>query len=92
MEFLQTIKLNYPKGMSDADKQAMDDKLNALFEHRQFNSEAEMNQAVQEALKTLGMDLHFAPTPEQLLLERIPLVLSAVILVVGLYWRYGLGQ
>lgn len=41
-----TIKLDYPEGMSDAEKQAMDDQLNALFEHRQFASEAEMNQAI----------------------------------------------
>ena len=82
-----TIKINYPEWMSDADKQALDDQINALFEHRQFASEAEMNQAIQEALKTLGMELHFAPSPVQLWLERIPLILSAVILVVGLYWR-----
>ncbi|MEM9008911.1 MAG: hypothetical protein AAGE59_36065 [Cyanobacteria bacterium P01_F01_bin.86] len=88
-----TIKLDYPEWMSEAEKQALDDKLNALFEHRQFASEAEMNQAIQEAVEThLGMELHFEPSPAQLWLERIPLILSAVILVVGLYWRYGLGQ
>ena len=93
MEFLKTIKLDYPEEMSDADKQAMDDKLNVLFENRQFTSEAEMVQAIQEAVKThLGLELHVAPSPAQLWLERLPLILSAVILVVGLYWRYGLGQ
>ncbi|MEM9485409.1 MAG: hypothetical protein AAGA83_17180 [Cyanobacteria bacterium P01_F01_bin.116] len=86
-----TIKLDYPEGMSDAEKQVMDDQLNALLAHRQFASEAEMNQAIQEAVKTLGMELQFAPSPAQLWLERIPLILSAVILVVGLYWRYGQG-
>ncbi len=61
-----TIKLDYPEWMSDAEKQAMDDKLNALFEDRQFTSEAEMYQAVQEAVKTyLGMEMYFAPSPAQ---------------------------
>lgn len=92
MEQPTTIKLDYPEWMSDAEKQAMDDKLNDLFEHRQFASEAEMNQAIQDALKTLDMELHFAPSSAQLWLERVPLILSAVILVVGLYWRYGLCQ
>ena len=88
-----TIKLDYPEGMSDADKQALDDKLNALFEHRQFASEAEMNQAIQEAIEThLGMALQFAPSLAQVWLERLPLILSALIVVVGLYWRYGLGR
>ena len=87
-----TIKLDYPEWMSDAEKQTLDDKLNALFEHRQFMSEAEMHQEIQEVLKTLGMELHLAPSPAQLWLERLPLIISAVILVVGLYWRYGLGQ
>lgn len=87
-----TIKINYPEGMSDAEKQAMDDKLNELFEHRGFASEAEMEQAVMAVVKEhLGMDGKFDPTPEQLWLERLPLILSAVILVVGLYWRHGLG-
>ena len=93
MEHPTTIKLDYPEGMSDAEKQAMDDKLNALFEHRRFASEAEMNQAIQEALKVhFGMELHLTPSPAQLWLERVPLILSTVILVVGIYWRYGLGQ
>lgn len=93
MEQPTTTKLDYPQWMSDADKQAMDDKLNALFEHRRFTSEAEMKQAIQEAVQEhLGMELHFAPSPAQLWLERLPLILSAVILVVGLYWRYGLGR
>ena len=87
-----TIKLDYPEGMSDAEKQALDDKLNALFEHRAFTSEAEMHQAIQDAVKThLGLEMHLAPSPAQLWLERLPLLLSAVIMVVGLYWRYGLG-
>ena len=86
-----TIKLDYPEGMSDAEKQALDDQLNALFEHRQFASEAEMNEAIQEAVKTLGMELHFAPSPAQVWLERLPLILS-VLIVVGLYWRFGLGR
>ncbi|MDV3353037.1 hypothetical protein QGP82_30460 [Leptothoe sp. LEGE 181152] len=51
-----------------------------------------MNQAIQEAVKTLGMALHFAPSPAPLWLERLPLIISAMILVVGLSWRYGLGQ
>ncbi len=93
MEQPTTIKLEYPEWMSDVEKQAMDDKLNALFENRAFTSEAEMNQAIQEALKAhFGMELHLAPSPAQLWLERVPLILSAVILTVGLYWRYGLGQ
>ena len=93
MEFLKTIKLDYPEWMSDADKQALGDQLNALFEHRQFASEAEMNQAIQEAVEThLGMDLQLALSPVQLLLEWLPLIISAVSLVVGLYWRYVLGQ
>ncbi|MEM0979517.1 MAG: hypothetical protein AAGH78_04495 [Cyanobacteria bacterium P01_H01_bin.58] len=88
-----TTKLDYPQWMSDADKQAMDDQFNALFENRQFTSEAEMVQAIQDAVKThFGLEMQPAPSPAQLWLERIPLILSAVILVVGLYWRYGLGQ
>ncbi|MEM8611170.1 MAG: hypothetical protein AAGF93_04050 [Cyanobacteria bacterium P01_H01_bin.105] len=93
MEQPTTIKIDYPEGMSDADKQAMDDKLNALFENRAFTSEAEMEQAIQEAMKThLGMEMQFTPSPAQLWLERVPLILSVVILVVGLYRRYSLGQ
>lgn len=93
MEQPTTIKINYPEGMSDAEKQAIDDKLNALFEHRGFASEAEMEQAVMAMVREqLGMDGKFDPTPEQLFLERLPLVISAVILVAGLYWRYGLGR
>lgn len=92
MEQPTTIKINYPAGMSDAEKQAMDDKLNALFENRGFASESEMEQAVQAVVKDqLGMDGKFDPTPEQLFMERLPLVLSAIILVVGLCWRFGLG-
>lgn len=88
-----TIKINYPEGMSDAEKQAIDDKLNALFEHRGFASEAEMEQAVLAVVQDqLGLAGKFDPAPEQLLLEWLPLILSALILVVGLYWRYGLGQ
>lgn len=93
MEQPTTIKINYPEGMSDAEKQAIDDKLNALFEHRGFASEAEMEQAVLAMVQDqLGLAGKFDPTPGQLLLEWLPLVLSAVILVVGLYWRYGLRQ
>ena len=92
MEQPTTIKLEYPEWMSDADKQTMDDKLNALFEHRRFASEAEMHQAIQEAVKTLGMELHLTPSPAQIWLEQLPLAPSAMILVVGLCWRYGLGQ
>lgn len=93
MEQPTTIKLDYPEWMSEEDKQALDDQLNALFENRQFTSEAEMVQAIQEAVKThLGIEMHVAPSPAQLWLERIPLILSAVILVVVFYWRYGLGQ
>lgn len=85
MEFLKTSKLDYPKGMSDAKKQAIDERLNALFENRQFTSEAEMHQAIQEAVETyLGMELHFTPSPAQLWLEQLPMILSAVILGVGL--------
>ncbi|MEO0738536.1 MAG: hypothetical protein AAFZ35_17210 [Cyanobacteria bacterium J06649_12] len=88
-----TIKINYPEGMSDADKQAIDDKLNVLFEHRGFASEAEMEQAVLAMVREqLRMDGKFDPTPAQVWLERLPLIISAVILVVGLYWRYGLGR
>ena len=88
-----TTKLDYPEWMSDAEKQAMDDKLNALFEHRRFASESEMHQAIQEAVQEhLGMEMHFTPSPAQLWLERVPLILSVVILVVGLYRRYSLGQ
>ncbi|NEZ54191.1 hypothetical protein [Adonisia turfae] len=93
MEQPTTIKLEYPEWMSDAEKQAMDDKLNALFENRAFTSEAEMEQAIQEAVKThLGMEMQFTSSPAQLWLERVPLILSVVILVLGLYRRYGLGQ
>ena len=93
MEQPTTIKIDYPEGMSDAEKQAMDDKLNALFENRAFTSEAEMEQALQEAVKThLGMEMQFTPSPAQVWLERVPLILSAVILAVGLYRRYSLGQ
>ena len=93
MEQPTTIKIDYPERMSDAEKQAMDDKLNALFENRAFTSEAEMEQAVQESVKThLGLEMHFTPSPAQLWLERVPLILSVVILVVGLYRRYSLGQ
>lgn len=46
------INLDYPEWMSDDDKQALDDQLNALFEHRQFANEVEMNQAIQEAVET----------------------------------------
>ena len=92
MEQPTTIKIDYPEGMSNSDKQAMDDKLNALFENRGFTSEAEMQRAVRDAVQeNLGVDMHFTPSPAQLWLERVPLILSAVILVVGLYWRYGLG-
>ena len=35
-----TIKLDYPEGMSDAEKQALDDQLNALFEHRPISTGA----------------------------------------------------
>ena len=88
-----TIKLDYPEEMSDAEKQALDDQLNALFKNRRFSSEAEMHQAIQEVVKThLGMEMHFTPSPAQLWLERLPLIISAVLLVAGLYWRYGLGQ
>ena len=93
MEQPTTIKLNYPEGMSDAEKQAIDDKLNALFEHRGFASEAEMEQAVLAVVQDqLGLAGKFDPAPEPLLLEWLPLILSAVILAVGLYWRYGLRQ
>ena len=85
-----TIKLDYPESMSDAEKQALDDQLNALFEHRQFASEAEMNQAIQEAVETLGMELHFTLSPAQLWLEWLPLIVSTVIVMVGLYWRNSL--
>ena len=93
MEQPTTIKLEYSEWMSDAEKQELDAQLNALFENRRFTSEAEMHQAIQEAVQEhLSMELHFAPSPAQLWLERLPLIISAVILVVGLYWRYGLGQ
>ena len=93
MESLKRIKLDYPEELSDAEKQAMDDKLNALFENRRFTSEAEIVQAIQDAVKThLGIEMHVTPSPAQPWLERIPLILSAVIIVVGLCWRYGLGQ
>ena len=93
MEQPTTIKINYPEGMSDAEKQAIDDKLNALFEHRGFASEAEMEQAVLAVVQDqLGLAGKFDPAPEPLLLEWLPLILSAVILAVGLYWRYGLRQ
>ena len=93
MEQPTTIKINYPEGMSDAEKQAIDDKLNALFEHRGFASEAEMEQAVLAVVQDqLGLAGKFDPAPEPLWLEWLPLILSAVILVVGLYWRYGLRQ
>ena len=79
--------------MSDAEKQAIDDKLNALFEHRGFVSEAEMEQAVLAVVQDqLGLAGKFDPAPKPLLLEWLPLILSAVILGVGLYWRYGLRQ
>ena len=93
MEQSTTIKIDYPEGMSEADKQAMDDKLNVLFEHRGFASEAEMQQTIQSAVQEhLGMEMQFFLSPAQLWLERLPLLLSAVIVVVGLCWRYGLGQ
>lgn len=93
MEQPTTIKINYPEGMSDAEKQAIDDKLNALFEHRGFASEAEMEQVVLAVVQDqLGLAGKFDPAPEPLWLEWLPLILSAVILVVGLYWRYGLRQ
>lgn len=83
-----TIKIDYPEGMSDADKQAMDARLNALFAERAFESEAEMEQAVEAAVKRhLGVEMTFAPSRAQLWLERTPLILSGLILVVGLYWR-----
>ncbi|MEL6321801.1 MAG: hypothetical protein AAFQ57_14305 [Cyanobacteria bacterium J06626_14] len=66
-----TIKINYPEGMSDADKQAMNDKLNALFENRGFASEAEMEQAVRAAIREqIGMDGQFDPSPAQLWCNR----------------------
>ena len=93
MEQPTTIKIDYPEGMSDAEKQAMDDKLNALFENRGFASEAEMRRAVRDAVQEhLGVEMLFTPSPAQLWLERVPLILSVVILVVGLYRRYSLGQ
>lgn len=62
-------------------------------EHRRLTSEAEMVQAIQEVVKThLGIEMHVAPSLAQVWLERIPLILSALIVVVGLYWCYGLGQ
>ncbi|MEM9484121.1 MAG: hypothetical protein AAGA83_10570 [Cyanobacteria bacterium P01_F01_bin.116] len=71
MEYLKTIQLDYPDGMSDADKQAMDERLNALFQDRQFTSESEMVQAVQTAVKSeLGIEMQVAPLPGQLWLGR----------------------
>ena len=88
-----TIKHDYPEWMSEAEKQVSDDKLNALFEHRQFASEAEMNQAIHEAVEThLGLDMPIGPSPAQLRPERLPVSIGAVIKIVGLYWSYGLGQ
>ena len=61
MEQPTTIKLDYPEGMSDAEKQAIDDKLNALFGHHRFASEAEMEPAIQEVVKAhLGVEMHIA--------------------------------
>ena len=90
MEHLTHIRIDYPEEMSNAERRAMDDKLNALFEQRGFSSEAEMRQAVLEAVQEhLGQEMQFAPSPAQVLLEVLPLMISAVMLVVGICWRYG---
>lgn len=88
-----TVNLDAPERMSDSKKQTMDDKSNPMFDHHQLTSEAGIKQAIQEVVKLhLGMEVKFAPSPVDVWLERIPLILSAGILVVGLCWRAGMGQ